>query len=102
LFPSTDTASVPEPFKGLLSNAADGQWVKCPLSKASQGENDWTFLVVPGSLGQVAPQLWNSSFSAAVALPSFPACMVQFQVYAPVRGRPKAEKFAPTPHLSEL
>lgn len=79
MFPSTDTGSLPEPFKGLLSNAADGRWVKCPLSKASHGENDWTFLVVPGSLGQVTPQLWNSSFSAAVALSSFPACMVPFE-----------------------
>ena len=79
MFASTDTASLPEPFRGLLPNAMDGRWVKCPLSKANHGNNDWTFLVIPGSLPQGQPQLWNNSFSVAVAFASFPACMEQFQ-----------------------
>ena len=80
MFASTDTASLPRPFRDLLSNAMDGRWVKCPFSKASHGNNDWTFPVIPGSLPQMQePQLWNNSFSVAVALASFPACMEQFQ-----------------------
>lgn len=57
----------------------NGRWVKCPLHRGSHGNNDWMFLVVPGSLPQVAPQLWNSNFSVAVAFATFPASMEHFQ-----------------------